>query len=319
MPVGIDEWRAGIAFFCKYGLLTKVSVKFPGGNFLSSVYCLAYLYVFIWLSVVTLPLSVLVTSFLSFSSDVALQDPVSNFINITLYNQVTVCFVISRPLRFFHEFITLCQKCPAFRKRVLDQAQRITHFAFVMTCLACVSLEDVFSLNFLLLLSGDIETSPCPHTDNCLKFFHWNLNSLCARDNIKISLIEAYNSIHRFDVIALSESMLNSSISNEDIFIEGFSKEIYRNDHPSNTKKGGVCLYFREGLPIKRRTDLELVQEMIVTEITIARKKIFFITVYRSPSQNSEQFEHFIASLQMTLNQIQREKPQSLFNHNWGL
>ena len=156
-----------------------------------------------------------------------------------------------------------------------------------MTYFAFVSFEDVFSLNFLLLLSGDIETNPGPHTDNCLKFFHWYLNSICARDNIKISLIEAYNSIHRFDVIALSKSMVNSSISNEDIFIEGFSKEIYRNDHLSNTKKGGVCLYFREGLPIKRRTDLELVQEMIVTEITIARKKIFFITVYRSPSQNS--------------------------------
>ena len=111
---------------------------------------------------------------------------------------------------------------------------------------------------------------------------------------------------------AESRVTLNSSIRNEDIFIEGFSREIYRNDHPSNTKKGGVCLYFREGLPIKRRTDLELVQEIIVTEITIARKKIFFITVYRSPSQNSEQFEHFIASLQMTLNQLQGERPHTL-------
>ena len=73
-----------------------------------------------------------------------------------------------------------------------------------------------------------------------------------------------------------------------------------------------MCLYFRDGLPIKRRTDLELVQEIIVTEITIARKKIFFITVYRSPSQNSEQFEHFIASLQMTLNQLQGERPHTL-------
>ena len=67
--------------------------------------------------------------------------------------------------------------------------------------------------------------------------------------------------------------MLDSSVSNVDIFIEGFSREIYRSDHPSNTKLGGVCLYFREGLPIRRRTDLELLQEIIVTEITIARKK----------------------------------------------
>ena len=45
--------------------------------------------------------------------------------------------------------------------------------------------------------------------------------------------------------------MLNSSISYEDIFIEGFSKEIYRNDDPSNSRKDGDCLYFREGLQIK--------------------------------------------------------------------
>ena len=243
---------------------------------------------------------------------VALQDPISNFIKITLYTQVTVCFTIPHSLRSFREFITIFQKCPMFRNRVVDQAQRITHFAFVMTYLACVSFEDMFSLNFLLLLAGDIETNPGPHTDNCLKFFHWNLNSLCTRDNIKISLIEAYNSINQFDVLALSESILNSSISNEDIFIEGFSKEIYRHDHTSNTKKGGVCLYFREGLPIKRKTDLELVQETIVSEITITRQKIFFVTVYRSPSQNSEQFECFIASLQMTLNQLQGERPHSL-------
>ena len=199
-----------------------------------------------------------------------------------------------------------------FRRRVVDQVQRLAHFVFIVTLLDCVSFVDVFSLNFLLFFAGDIETNPGPHRDNSLKFFHWNLNSICARGNIKISLIEAYNSVHRFDVIALSESMLNSSVNNEDIFIEGFSKEVYRSDHPSNSRKGGVCLYFREALPIKRRVDLELLQEVIVAEITIARKKIFFITLYRSPSQNSEQFEEFVTNLQTTIDQIQRERPHSL-------
>ena len=50
---------------------------------------------------------------------------------------------------------------------------------------------------------------------------------------------------------------------------------------------------------------------MIVTEITIARQ-IFVIAIYRSPNQISEQFEHFIACLQMTLNQLQGERPHSL-------
>ena len=86
--------------------------------------------------------------------------------------------VISHSLRSFHEFITIFQKCLVFRKRVVGQAQHITHFAFVMTYLACISFEDVFSHNFTLFLAGDIKTNPGPHTDNCLKVFHWNLNSL---------------------------------------------------------------------------------------------------------------------------------------------
>ena len=162
------------------------------------------------------------------------------------------------------------------------------------------------------MLAGDIESNPGPQIDNCLKFFHWNLNSICARNKVKISLIEAYNSLHRFDVIAISESMLDSSVSNDDIFIEGLSREIFRSDHPSNTKLGGICLYFREGLPIRRRTDLELLQEIIVTEITIARKKIFLVAVYHSPKQNSEQFENFVDRLQSTLDLLRRESLYSL-------
>ena len=110
------------------------------------------------------------------------------------------------------------------------------------------------SLNprMLLLLCGDIETNPGPQSNCCLKFFHWNLNSICARGSIKIPLIEAYNSIHHFDLFAVSESMLSSEINNENISIEGFSKDIFRSDHPSNSRIGGVCVYFREDLPINR-------------------------------------------------------------------
>ena len=103
--------------------------------------------------------------------------------------------------------------------------------------------------------------------------------------------------------------MLNSSVDNDCITIEGFSKDIFRSDHPSNNKIGGVCLYFREGLPVRHRRDLECIQEMVVAEITIVRKKLLFVTVYRSPTQSPEQFDGFINHLQMTLNRFQAEKP----------
>ena len=100
-------------------------------------------------------------------------------------------------------------------------------------------------LHILLLISGNVETNPGPQQQNCLKFFHWNLNSICARGRIKIPLIEAYNSVHKFDVIGLSETMLDDTISDEDIRIEGFSREVYRSDHPSNTKTVYVFIFVK--------------------------------------------------------------------------
>ena len=65
-------------------------------------------------------------------------------------------------------------------------------------------------------------------------------------------------------MMAISETMLDVSISKEDISVEGLSREIDRNDHLNNIKAGGVCLYFREGLANTRRVDFELLREMVV-------------------------------------------------------
>ena len=136
-----------------------------------------------------------------------------------------------------------------------------------------ISAWQRFDARIFLLLAGDIESTPYPNQEQGLKFCHWDLNSTCARESIKIPLIEAYNTIYHHDILALSDTMLNASIDSESISIEGFSKDIFRNDHPSNNKIGGACIYYREGLPIRRRKDLECLQEMIIAEITIAHKQ----------------------------------------------
>ena len=126
-----------------------------------------------------------------------------------------------------------------------------------------------------LIRSGDIEIQPGP-IKNALKFCDWNLNSVLAHDRIKISLLEAYNSVYNYDILVLGETYLSGDISHDETFIEGFSKNPFRKDDPSGLRKGGVCMYFKENLPIKRRVDLEtLCAEGIVTEITLRRKKIF--------------------------------------------
>ena len=99
-----------------------------------------------------------------------------------------------------------------------------------------------------------------PHTGPRIKSFsfrHWNLDSIMAENKVKIPLIEAILSVQKFDIIALSETFLNDTIPNNEIEI-GYSNDIFRSDHPTNTMRGGVCLYYKNSLPIKLRPDLHI-------------------------------------------------------------
>ena len=126
----------------------------------------------------------------------------------------------------------------------------------------------------LLILSGNVLKNPGP-TDCNLKFLHWNLDSLTARNNLKIFLIEAYNSVFNYDLIAISDTRLDQSITNEDIEIKRFSCETLRSDHPGDTRNpGGVCLYYKENIPIKHRNDLEIHDETGVVGISLRHKII---------------------------------------------
>ena len=48
-----------------------------------------------------------------------------------------------------------------------------------------------------------------------------------------------------------------------------------RSDHPSNTKRGGVCIYYKEHLPFVRRDDITCLDECIVGEIKVKNSKCF--------------------------------------------
>ena len=85
--------------------------------------------------------------------------------------------------------------------------------------------------------------------------------------------------------------------------------EIFRSDHPNGKKEGGFCLYFKESLPIKRRKDLEITQETVICEISIRRKKVFFIAMYRSPNQSNEESDAFYGRLQEIFDIIKDAKP----------
>ena len=98
---------------------------------------------------------------------------------------------------------------------------------------------------YILLTHGDIEVDPGPKK-NCstnFSFCNWNLNSLSAHNYVKLSSLQAYNSVYKHDVICLSETYLDNSVLSDekDLNLPGY--KLVRADYPGNVKRGGVWEY----------------------------------------------------------------------------
>ena len=144
-----------------------------------------------------------------------------------------------------------------------------------------------------------------------LSIFLWNAGSLVAHNYQKLSSLQAFNSIHKFDLICISESFLNSSTSsnNPSLALNGYT--LIRSDHPLDVKRGGVCIYYKETLPIKI-LNIGNLSECLVVEISYNNRKCFIISLYRSPSQNVQEFDIFIRRFENILQTISSPGNQNL-------
>ena len=104
-------------------------------------------------------------------------------------------------------------------------------------------------------------------------------------------------------------TLLDSSnlIDDSRLSLEGYA--MIRSDHPSNTKRGGVSLFYKEHLPFVNRTDLTFTDECIVGEIKHKNSKCFVSCFYRSPSQSEDEFDNFILAFEQTCSSIALESP----------
>ena len=116
----------------------------------------------------------------------------------------------------------------------------------------------------IFLKSGGIESNPGPRKNSALKFWHWNLNGLAAHEFSKLSLLEGYINVNDIDITCLSETFFDSSIPTDDNRLSILGYSMMRAGHPSNTKRGGVCLCYKEHLPIIRRDDTSNLKECLV-------------------------------------------------------
>ena len=127
---------------------------------------------------------------------------------------------------------------------------------------------------------------------------------MVAHSFTKVSVLQALSVTHDYDIICLSETFLDSSISNDDerVNIKGYN--LLRTDHPSNKKRGDVCMYYKEQLPIIKRDDLCTLKECLITEIRVHKKMFFFSCLYKSPSQTQNEFEEFCNDLNLLLSNV---------------
>ena len=142
--------------------------------------------------------------------------------------------------------------------------------------ISLILLNFFYSLFYqiLLLLHGDVETNPGPNKKyKPFTCCHWNVNSLAAHNMVKLSSIAAYNTIHKYDFISISETYLDSSVHTDDrdILINGYN--IICADHPSNNKRGGVCIYYQESLAVQL-VKTNYLSECLLCEVSINKKVI---------------------------------------------
>ena len=160
----------------------------------------------------------------------------------------------------------------------------------------------------MIVLSGDVELNPGPKRKaaQILSVCHWNLNSICAHNFTKLSLLRAYVSLHKFDIICLSETYLDSSIDDASLEISGYY--LLRSDHSFNKKRGGICIYYKNFLPLKV-TGVRLLEECIAFDLIISNKLCSFAALYRSPSQSQDDFATFSDNFEMTLDLVSKKNP----------
>ena len=160
--------------------------------------------------------------------------------------------------------------------------------------------------NISISVSGDVQLNPV--LENKFSICHWNLNSTAAHNYAKVCLLRAYIAAYKFDIVCISETYLDSSITSDNSILEILGYNLIRYDHPSNSKCSDVCFYYKSALPLRVLT-IHCLQESISFELKISDKLCNFIFLYRSPGQTQDEFEKFSENLERNLDRLFQNNP----------
>ena len=86
------------------------------------------------------------------------------------------------------------------------------------------------------------------------------------------------------DIVSLSETYLESSVSTDDDNLQISNYSSVRVEHPSNAKRGGVLVYCKSYLPSKLN-EFKYLHECINFELRNGGRGLCkFVSLHRSPS-----------------------------------
>ena len=141
-------------------------------------------------------------------------------------------------------------------------------------------------LAFLLYLAGDIHSNPGPVRRPRLSRKAKPLN-ICFSNvrgfRSKFIAIEVFLQQQAPDILAVSESRLDSEISSLSFAVPGFN--LHRLDMPPSH---GLAVYVKDSLPISRETVLESHNhEFMCFKLSLLQHTFFLFFLYRSPSSSS--------------------------------
>ena len=127
-------------------------------------------------------------------------------------------------------------------------------------------------------------------------FCNLNIQHIVSKiDELRITMAHE----HSPDIFGMCETFVTSSVSEDQMAVDGF--DLMRKDRSDTQNKagGGVILYFRKSINCKRKCNIEISNiETLWAEITLPNAKPFLIcSVYRPPSLTSDWIDLFEEAL----------------------
>ena len=137
------------------------------------------------------------------------------------------------------------------------------------------------------------------------------MQSLYAnKSDLKLSELQIMANDWPIDVLAVTETWLDSNIPDALVSITGYQKP-FRRDR--NKRGGGTAIYCADHSPVRRRNDLEDANsECIWIECLLNNYKLLLAVYYRPPGQLAANRDIFLSSLASSIELAQDSGADSI-------